>query len=268
MEGNANGSVILIDSNVFLHLDLNINSDRNKVLFGEKAVRQAIFHAIDRQSIADQLMEGTVTVVNGPFNPNGVWVNKEVKGYEYDVELSKKMLAEAGWAPGSDGILTKDGERFSFTIINRAGRLDRIQVAQVIQAQLKEVGIEVLFETLESAAWTSQWRSGEWDAVVSGWFLPSDPSITAIYGCGGSNNFTGFCDPELDEIMDASDKDLNFEVRKPLLDQAQVLLSENAFTLPIFAQVTPMYVDNDLTNFLGSGTNFGSFWNVYEWGLN
>lgn len=37
---------------------------------------------------------------------------KEVKGYEYDVELSKKMLAEAGWAPGSDGILTKDGEDF------------------------------------------------------------------------------------------------------------------------------------------------------------
>jgi peptide/nickel transport system substrate-binding protein len=212
-------------------------------------------------------MEGTVTVVNSPYNPNSVWLNKDVKDYNYDVELSKQMLADAGWVPGSDGILTKDGERFSFTILNRAGRLDRIAVAQVVQAQLKDIGIEVLFETLESAAWTGQWRTGVWEAIISGWFLPSDPSITAIYGCGGSNNYTGFCDPELDKLMDASDKDFNFEVRKPLLDQAQALLAENAFTLPIYAQVTPMYVDNDVTGFLGSGTNFGSYWNVYEWGL-
>ena len=67
--------------------------------------------------------------------------------------------------------------------------------------------------------------------------------------------------------MDASDKDFNFDVRKPLLDQAQALLAEDAFTLPIYAQVTPYYVSNNLEGFLGSGTNFGSFWNVYEWNL-
>ena len=132
---------------------------------------------------------------------------------------------------------------------------------------MKEIGIDVQFETLEAAAWTNQWRSGEWEAIVSGWFLPSDPSITAIYGCEGGNNLTGFCDPALDEMMKASDKNLDFAKRKPLLDQAQALLAENAFTLPIYAQVTPYYVDNDVTGFKGSGTNFGSFWNVYEWGL-
>ena len=267
MEGNPNGTVKLVDSNVFMHLDLNFNSDRNKLLFGDVNVRQALFHAIDRQAIADQLMEGTVTVVNSPLNPNSVWVNKDVKDYNYDVALANQLLDEAGWVPGTDGIRAKDGERFSFTMLNRAGRLDRIAVAQVVQAQLKDIGVEVLFETLESAAWTGQWRTGVWDAIISGWFLPSDPSFTAIYGCGGSNNYTGFCDPELDKLMDASDKDFNFEVRKPLLDQAQALLAEDAFTLPIYAQVTPMYLSNNLEGFLGSGTNFGSYWNVYEWGL-
>ncbi len=212
-------------------------------------------------------MQGTVTVVNGPYNPNSVWVNNDVKVYDYDVEKAKQMLDEAGWVVGADGIREKDGVKFAFTMMNRAGRQDRIAVAQVIQAQLKEIGIDVQFESLEAAAWSNQWRTGVWDAIVSGWFLPSDPSITAIYGCGGSNNFTGFCDPALDEIMQESDKNLDPAVRKPLLDQAQALLAEDAFTLPIYAQVTPYYVDNDVTGFKGSGTNFGSFWNVYEWGL-
>jgi ABC-type transport system substrate-binding protein len=91
--------------------------------------------------------------------------------------------------------------------------------------------------------------------------------MTAIYSCGGSNNFTGFCDPKLDELMKASDKDLDFAKRKPLLDQAQALLNDDAFTLFIYSSVNPTFVSNRLTGFLGSGTNFGSYWNVYEWGL-
>jgi peptide/nickel transport system substrate-binding protein len=177
------------------------------------------------------------------------------------------MLDEAGWKVGSDGVREKDGVKFEFTILNRTGKQDRIAVAQVLQAQWKEIGVTVDFEALESAAWTNQWRTGEWDAIVSGWFLPSDPSMTAIYGCGGSNNYTGFCDPALDEVMKASDNNLDFDKRKPLIDQAQAMLAEDAFTLPIYAQVTPMWVSNQLTGFLGSGTNFGSYWNVFEWGL-
>lgn len=267
MADNTNGTVKLINSNSFLHFDTNVQSEKGQTLFGDVKVRQAMYHAIDRLAIADQLMEGTVTVINTPLNPNSVWANKDVTVYNYDVEKSKQMLDEAGWVVGSDGIRVKDGVPFSFTMLNRAGKADRIAVAQVIQAQLKEVGIDVQFETLESSAWTNKWRSGEWEAMISGWFLPSDPSLTSIYGCGASNNMTGYCDPALDEVMQASDLNLDFDARKPLIDQAQAILADDAFTLPIYAQVTPMYVANNLTGFLGSGTNFGSYWNVFEWGL-
>ena len=260
-------NVELINSNVFYHFETNVNSDKGKFMFGDVNVRRALYHAIDRNAIADQLMEGTVTVANSPINPSSPYYNPDVPVYDYDVALAKQLLDDAGWVPGSDGIRVKDGQRFSFVMLNRAGRTDRIAIAQVIQAQLKEVGVEVTFDTLESAAWTSQWRSGDWEAVVSGWFLPSDPSFTGIYACDGPNNMTGYCDPELDKIMEASDKDFNFEVRKPLLDEAQVLLAEDAFSLPIYYSVTPYAVSDRLGNFKGSGTNFGSFWNVYEWTL-
>ncbi len=267
MEGVDGYQVELINSNVFYHFDTNVKTEKGQMLFGDVNVRKALYGAIDRQAIADQLMEGTVTVANSPINPSSPYYNADVPVYVYDPELSKALLDEAGWVVGTDGIREKDGQRFSFTILNRAGKTDRIAIAQVIQAQLKQIGVEVEFETLESAAWTAQWRSGDWEAIVSGWFLPSDPSFTGIYACEGPNNMTGFCDPELDAIMEESDKSFDFNVRKPLLDEAQVKLVETAHTLPIYYSVTPMVVSDRLGNFKGSGTNFGSFWNVYEWTL-
>jgi peptide/nickel transport system substrate-binding protein len=264
---NPNGTVKMIDSNRFMRFDVSITTEKGKKLFSDVNVRQAIYHAIDRQAIADQLLEGTVTVINSPLNPNGVWVNKNVKAYNYDMALAQKMLDEAGWVVGPDGVRAKDGQRFSFTILLRGGAQDRIAIAQVIQAELKEVGIEVQFEVLESTASTAKWRSGDWEATVSAYFLTADPSITTLYLCGGSNNFSGFCDPKLDEALKASDLNIDFEKRKPLLDEAQAILAEDAFTLPLYSQVTPMYISNNLEGFLGSGTNFESYWNVYEWGL-
>ena len=259
--------VSLIDSNAFLHFDTSIVTERGKTLFGDKAVRQAIYHAIDREAISNDLMEGTVTLAQTPINPNSPYYNPDVTIYDFNPELAKTMLDEAGWTVGADGIREKDGERLSFTMINRAGRSDRIAIAQVIQAQLKDVGIEVLMETKESAAWTGQWRTGEWEATVSGWFLPADPSFTNLYACDGANNMTGYCDPALDDAMKASDEALAFDARKPLLDQAQAALADDAFSLPIYFNVLPEVYNTSLVNFKGSGTNLGSFWNCYEWDL-
>ena len=177
------------------------------------------------------------------------------------------MLTAAGWVPGPDGIRQKNGQRFSFTMLNRAGTADRIAIAQVIQAQLKAVGVEVDFRTLESASWTQSWRSRNWEAVVAAWFLPADPSFTGLYRCGGPNNMTGFCTPALDEVMTESDRYLSFAERKPPLDEAQRMLAEDSRMLPIYYNVIPELVSDRIEGYRGSGTNFGSFWNLWEWRL-
>ena len=257
----------LISSNTFMHFDLSLNSPRAEMLFSDPAVRRALFHAIDRDAIAEQLMEGSVRVAETPINPTSPYHNPDVIASTYDPERAGELLTEAGWLPGSDGVRHKDGTRFSFTMLNRAGTADRIAIAQVIQAQLKAIGVEVDFRTLESAAWTQTWRSFDWEAVVSAWFLPADPSFTGLYRCDGPNNMTGFCAPELDEVMQASDRSLAFEVRKPLLDRAQQMLSEDARMLPIYYNVIPELVSDRVENYRGSGTNFGSFWNLWAWRL-
>jgi len=259
--------VHLISSNSFMHFDLSLNTPRARTLFGDREVRRALFHAIDRQAIADKLMEGTVRVADTPINPTSPYHDPDVRGYAFDPERARRMLDAAGWRPGSDGVREKDGTRFSFTMINRAGAADRIAIAQVIQAELADIGVEVRFETLESAAWTQRWRSRRWEAVVSAWFLPADPSLTGLYACDGPNNMTGFCDPALDETLTTSDRFLSFEERRPWLLEAQEELADATFTLPIYYNATPEVVSTAIGNYRGSGTNFGSFWNLYEWTL-
>ena len=267
VQGLDGYSANLISSNTFMHLDLSLNTDRSRIMFSDQDVRRALFMAIDRDAIANQLMQGTVHVANTPINPTSPYHNPNVSATRYDPTEAARLLTVAGWIEGSDGIRAKNGQRFSFTLLNRAGTADRIAIAQVIQAQLKSIGVEVTFETLESAAWTQKWRSFDWEGVVSAWFLPADPSFTGLYECDGPNNMTGFCTEALDEIMLASDRALEYADRKTLLDAAQVALASTDRMLPIYYNVIPELVSDRITGYRGSGTNFGSFWNLWDWSV-
>ena len=259
--------VVNVPSNRWLIFEVNVATERGKVLFSDPNVRKAIFHGIDRMAIVDGLMEGTVDLANSAISPTSPYHNPDVPGYDYDPELAKTMLDDAGWTVGADGIREKDGEKLSFTIINRNSRPERTAIAQAIQAYMKEINVGVDFEDLESAAWLERWLSTDWEAVVGGWIIPADPSLTGLYACDGSNNFTGFCNPELDAVMELSDETLDFAERKPLMDQVQLLMYEEGRELPLYYSGLPFVIRSDFQNFKGSGTNLGSFWNSYEWSL-
>jgi len=265
--------VEMVPSNVFYYIGFNIAPPGGRPdLFGDKRVRQAMYYAIDRQAIVDQLLEGTVQIANSPIPPSSPYHNSEITSYGYNPEKARQLLSEAGWHDtNGDGVLDKNGVKFSFEWLNRSGRADRIAIAQVAQAQLKQVGIESTMVELEAAAWSDRWRSFNWEAQVGGWFMSVDASLTNYYhtrdGKNGSNNFTGFSFPELDKVMEESDQVLDFATRKPLLDRAQEILAEEAPVVFLYYRDSPWVVADSLKNFKGSGTNLGNWWNSWEWDL-
>src|SRR5690606_9148698 len=113
-------------------------------LFADRRVRQALTHAIDRQEIVETLMEGHAQVAHAPVSPLMEWAYEDdVPRFPYDPERAKALLAEAGWTPGPDGILAKDGRRFSFAILSNDGNVIRRDLGVIVQQYLGAIGIEV-----------------------------------------------------------------------------------------------------------------------------
>ncbi|MCA9863612.1 MAG: peptide ABC transporter substrate-binding protein, partial [Thermomicrobiales bacterium] len=112
-------------------------------VFQDKAVREAMYAAMDKANIIDAVYYGVQTPTES-YLPQQSWAyNPDLTPQTYDVEAAKKILDDAGWAPGADGIREKDGVKLSFTNSTTAGNKVREQAQQYLQQTWKEAGIDM-----------------------------------------------------------------------------------------------------------------------------
>ena len=145
--------------------------------------------------------------------------NPDAKGPDYDPERARELLREAGY----ENIL-------SFNLMTLSGNVVRERVAQAIQAQMREVGVDVSIQLFDSATIGSLWFGGEFDTFLSSWTMPPDPEITLFFASDRSpprgRNVNFYANPKLDPILYESDKTIDRERRRELLFQAQKILAE------------------------------------------
>ncbi len=173
--------VVLAPGPMYEYLGFNFepkNFKDNFSPFEGQKTRQAIAYALNRQGMVDNVLKGTGQLMNAPFLP-GSWADpgEAAVNYEFNVEKAKQLLAEDGWTPGTDNILTKDGKRFSFELQYNAGNSRREQISSIVQQNLKDVGIEVTTKGIDFAAWVDQHlNTGKYQAVLMAWSLTTpDP---------------------------------------------------------------------------------------------
>ncbi|TJY41267.1 peptide ABC transporter substrate-binding protein [Cohnella pontilimi] len=184
---HENLNVILAPGPQYEYLNFNFKDenfpDKYSPFKGQKT-RQAIAYALNRQGMVDKVLKGTGRLMNSPFLP-GSWADPgdEAVNYNFDPEKAKQLLAEDGWKAGSDGILAKDGHKFSFELQYNAGNSRREQVAQVIQQNLKDVGIEVKPKAIDFSTWIDQnVTPGKFPALLLSWSLNNpDPDAESIF---------------------------------------------------------------------------------------
>lgn len=230
LEWEANGQ-LKIESGLALSytfLGYNLRND----LFKDKSVRQAITHAIDREAIVASVMNGDGEVAHVPESPLSWAYDENVTKFEYDVEKAKSMLADAGWTAGSDGILEKDGKRFSFSLKTNQGNKIREDIAVVVQEQLAQIGIEVKPEIMEWSAFLADVNPPAWnfDAIILGWALSTDPDPTAIFHSKEIEeglNFVAYSNPEADALMDKNMQTMDRDERAEFIKQAKGLIAED-----------------------------------------
>lgn len=200
-------------------------------LFQDKKVRQAITHALDREAMIENVMNGYGEVAHVPESPLSWAYNPDVPKFEYDVEKAKKLLKEAGWEPGADGILEKDGKKFSFELKTNQGNKIREDLVVIIQEQLKEVGIEVKPQIMEFSALIADIDPPhrKYDAMVLGWSLAVDPDPSGIFHSKeieNGLNHGSYSNPELDKKMEAQLQEKDEKKRIEVIGEIQAELAE------------------------------------------
>ncbi len=175
--------------------------------FDDERVRIALAHAINIPEMVKYILYGHGQQSTGIFLPQMWFFNPDVKPFTYDVNKAKSLLAEAGWVPGPDGILTKDGKRFAFTLITNNGNEIRRDIATLVQDNLKTLGIEVTIESYEWAVFLKNYiNKGNFDATVLGWALGPDYDQYQIWHSSQTNpeqlNVVGYKNPEVDDLLE------------------------------------------------------------------
>ncbi|MHB1354781.1 MAG: ABC transporter substrate-binding protein [Anaerolineae bacterium] len=222
---------------IFLNLD--------KAIFQDRAVRQAIMWAIDRQKLVDDVLGGQGIVVNSPILPNSWAFNSTLAGYTYDVVKAKAILADAGWTDeNEDRILEKGALTLEFTLATNEDDPVRVALIHAIADQLARVGIKV---TPQTAPWETlvgeMLRRRRYDAVLGGWQnLPADPDPYAYWHSSQATedglNFPNYIDKEMDTLLETARSTQDVAVRIDLYHRFQQIF---IYDVPSIILYQPVY---------------------------
>ena len=252
--------------NAYEHVTLN---EREFPPFADIRVRRALIHAIDRELYARTILDGLAPVVDGPIQPISWAYTGDIRRYAYDPDRARRLLDEAGWRPGADGIRRRDGRPLAFTLITQAGYAVRENIAQAIERQLRDVGVDVRVQLVDGTAISAIWFEGRFEAMLHWWQMPSDPELTTFFAADrtppAGRNINYFRDDALTRLLYASDRTVDRSERKRLLQEVQRLIAEAAPEIPLYNVTRLDAVPATLQHFKGNPTNTGIFWNVHEW---
>lgn len=252
------------NSNAFEYIGYNLRND----LFKDKEVRQALTHAIDKDAIVQAILDGAGTVAHGPGSPANWAFNPDMPEFKYDPELAKKKLEDAGWKPGPDGVLEKDGKKFEFALKTTSANEIRQQIAEVVQQQWSEIGVKVSIELLEWSAYVEQTSPPLWnfDAIVAGWSIGSDPDPTWFWHTSeiaNGLNYNGFSNARVDELLSQNTSISDLEERKRIIAEADAIVAEEQPNTFLY------YVHGSLAkapNLHGPEFNAANtYYNIHEW---
>ncbi|WP_105437113.1 ABC transporter substrate-binding protein [Neorhizobium sp. T25_13] len=207
--------------------------------FDQAEERQAVSAAIDRVGIAKVILRNADLAATQLFPPamKG-WNSADVQPLEKNVQKAKELLKTAGWVPGRDGILEKDGKRFSVTLLTYASWPELPPIATALQAQLRQIGIDVKVSVGNSSEIPARHQDGtlEMGLVSRLYSIVPDPIGTLLqdYGPGGSDwGSMGWDNKEIQGIVGQLAATSDAGARAPLQARAVEILQEELPSIPV-----------------------------------
>ena len=206
-----------------------IYMNNNKPYLKDKKVRQALIYGLDRKKYVDTALKGYGTVANVPIHPTSwAYTEEGVNKYEYDKEKAKKLLDEAGWKVGSDGIREKDGQKLNLSYFGPSSAKDSDLLIPIAKENYKEIGVEFNPEFMDFNTMLSKVNKGDYDLASVSTPITSDPSETAgEYLSTANETSLGYKNAKVDELIQKGIETVDIEKRKPIYKELYKELSDD-----------------------------------------
>ncbi|HCC32714.1 MAG TPA: peptide-binding protein [Clostridiales bacterium] len=238
-------------------------------LFDDDRVRNALGLALDREAIAAAAYEGFAVPATGPF-PLASWaIDPAVQPLGYDPERAKQLMAEAGWRDtDGDTWLDRDGKRFEFEFLGRAGDPIAKMVIELAMEYYKAIGVKLNPLFLEWGDLVSRLDPPRraFEAFFLGFSVGVDPDVHIFYHSTQAEwgfNDTNFQDAEVDRLIDEGRRTMDFAARKQVYYQLHRRLHDTQPVTFMFFREAILGVDQRFQGVVPSP--IGTLWNVEHW---
>ena len=228
-------TVGLSDPTSTRHIVMNTTHE----ILGDPAVRKALQHATDRQTISDGIFYGLEQPADTLYATTVPYCNVGLKPYEYSTETAAQILDEAGWVLGSDKMRAKDGKQLALDLLYNSDSVTEKTIAEYLQSEYLKLGISMTIHGEEEQSYRDNMKAGNFDMVFNiCWGMPYDPqsSLAAmrapVYGDYAAQQ--GLEDKaEIDEAITKLLTSTNDAERQELYKSVLTNLHEDAMYLPL-----------------------------------
>lgn len=220
-----------------------IGFNTKKKPFDDVRVRQAISYAINKEDIISGVYNNIGKLTNTPITPGMLGSTPDIKGYPYDPNKAKDLLKEAGYPNGIK------------TTIWTSDKKEMVTLAEVIESQLKGIGIDVEVNVLEFASFYDEINKGNQDMFINYWGnLSGDGDYnqfslfhSSSFGSGGNRLF--YSNQKVDKLIEQARQEKDQSKRSKLYAEAQKLEMEDAAMIPYRVQENLAAVNNSVKNY-------------------
>jgi peptide/nickel transport system substrate-binding protein len=244
-------------------------------LLTDRLVREAIAYSIDKSQLTSTLTHGLMKTATEDI-PDWMWAfNPTVKSYPHDPVKARQLLRDAGWAPGPDGVMRKDGTPLELLLVSNNSNATRREASLQLQAMFKQAGIGTVIkyytgaELFAPAGMGGILQLGKFDLSLAGWYAGIDPDNSSQYMCQnvppGGYNYSRYCTPEMQAAQNAALTHYDRPSRTAAYYKIQQLLARDNPQIFFWwtRQMEPVSVD-----FKGFDPNpVVESWNAWQWSI-
>ncbi len=198
--------------------------------------RQALVAGVDSQEVVDTIFTGNYPRATSALSSSALGYKDESKYYEYDPKKAAKLLDEAGWEKGADGIREKDGQRLSLDVYEAKPQPLSKQTLELVSQQLKKIGVELNVKSADAGSYAEDIKDPLKTPLYHSMVGRADLDVIKSQYFTKNRNTLLSDDAKLDELLLAVASTADPDARVKASQAVQDYLAEQAYVIPLFEE--------------------------------